>query len=272
MLDEIIVSKNKKLPKSSGIYYIQNLVNNKIYIGSSVNMCDRVRRHISELSRNKHYNILLQRSWDKYGKDNFCIYFLELCSKKDLLTKEQMYLDRYKSYDPEIGYNIMKSCLPNQPRVPEYLKKQIAKKNIGRQISEETRDRLKAAFTTERIENMSIRSSNDIHNICYKKKNQTHCKYNHEFTEENTIIKIRKNGNISRKCKICYEKTTKNRIEKRSAERKEKREKNPVLRIENCKCGEKFIFPTNGSTRYCKSCESKRYLKTKEIKRNRGNL
>lgn len=39
-----------------GIYSITNKVNNKIYIGQSVNIYNRWKSHICELNNNHHYN------------------------------------------------------------------------------------------------------------------------------------------------------------------------------------------------------------------------
>ena len=56
---------------NSGIYKIENLINGKIYIGSSVDLLGRKNAHFSQLNRNIHGNKKLQNSFNKYGKDNF---------------------------------------------------------------------------------------------------------------------------------------------------------------------------------------------------------
>ena len=48
--------------ENSGIYKIQNLVNNKIYIGSSINLKTRYRTHLRTLNENNHANRLLQKA------------------------------------------------------------------------------------------------------------------------------------------------------------------------------------------------------------------
>ena len=80
--------------KIFGIYQIKNLVNGKIYIGSSVNIARRWREHKTELRKDRHGNIYLQRSWNKYGEEEFEFSVLLLLNKKDnLIIKEQEYLD-----------------------------------------------------------------------------------------------------------------------------------------------------------------------------------
>lgn len=43
------------------------------------------------------------------------------------------------------------------------------------------------------------------------KKNQTHCKYGHEFTEENTTFTTDGKGHKMRRCKICNRQRSKNK-------------------------------------------------------------
>lgn len=93
----------------SGIYIIKNLVNNKLYIGSAVNLKKRKREHFSLLKNNKHHSIYLQRAYNKYGKDNFIFELLECCEKTVLIIREQHYIDLINP-----NYNISKiagSCI-----------------------------------------------------------------------------------------------------------------------------------------------------------------
>ena len=99
------------MQKITGIYKIICLSNNKIYIGSSNNIYKRWNEHIWELNNNKHDNKHLQRAWDKYGQDNFIFEIIEECNIEDKLYREQYYLDLYKSYDRDIGFNISKNAL-----------------------------------------------------------------------------------------------------------------------------------------------------------------
>jgi len=90
-----------------GIYIIKNKLNNKIYIGSSLNIEKRWKDHKYYLNNNKHHSILLQRSWALHGEEQFEFCILEVIEhQKDLLLREQYYLDLYKSFLPENGYNV----------------------------------------------------------------------------------------------------------------------------------------------------------------------
>ena len=77
----------------SGIYAIKCKYNNKMYLGSSVNIASRFRRHKTDLIKEKHHCIHLQRAWKKYGKESFTFETIEEVPKEELLTVEQMYLD-----------------------------------------------------------------------------------------------------------------------------------------------------------------------------------
>lgn len=60
------------------IYQIKNLINNKIYIGSTIRpLYKRKYEHFSELRNNEHCNTYLQRSFNKYGEENFSFTILE---------------------------------------------------------------------------------------------------------------------------------------------------------------------------------------------------
>jgi len=90
----------------SGIYCIENVINNKKYIGQSVNIKDRWRRHKSELENNTHDNDYLQKAWNKYGKDSFNFYILEYCYVDKLDEKEAHYIDLYNTMNRDLGYNL----------------------------------------------------------------------------------------------------------------------------------------------------------------------
>jgi len=95
--------------KISGIYQIQNKINNKIYIGSAIDIYNRLHKHVSDLKKNKHHSIHLQRAWNKYGENNFDFNIVENVDNKELLIeREQYWFDILKPYKKQIGYNISK--------------------------------------------------------------------------------------------------------------------------------------------------------------------
>ena len=94
---------NKKI---QGIYKIVNKINNKIYIGQSVDIYKRFNCHKRNSKKNKRHP--LYASIKKNGLDNFeFIIIEEVINIRDLDLREQYWLDHYQSYLPEKGYNIV---------------------------------------------------------------------------------------------------------------------------------------------------------------------
>lgn len=94
----------------AGIYQIKNIVNNKIYIGSTKNFKKRYHEHSHLLRKGIHQNRYLQNAYNKYGEDNFIIELIEICKEDELKIREQYYID---SLNPE--YNITKEVIRNTP-------------------------------------------------------------------------------------------------------------------------------------------------------------
>lgn len=79
--------------ETSGVYQIVNIVNGRKYIGSSKNIEKRFEEHRKNLKTNKHINIILQRSYNKYGENSFIYEIVEECELDKLFEFEQKYLD-----------------------------------------------------------------------------------------------------------------------------------------------------------------------------------
>lgn len=95
---------------NSGVYVIKNKINDKVYIGSSINIKKRWKEHINSLQKKSHANFHLQRAWDTYGKEAFEFSIEEECKVENLLAVEQRWLDEYKSYNIDNGYNICENA------------------------------------------------------------------------------------------------------------------------------------------------------------------
>lgn len=122
-----------------GVYKIVNNINQKIYIGQSINIKARWKDHINSLNRGDSKCTLLQRAWNKYGQDNFSFEILELCTEDVLDDVEIKYIDLYDScrngYNIETGGNVNK-CLS------EATKKRISDAHIGKTASPETKKKM----------------------------------------------------------------------------------------------------------------------------------
>lgn len=127
---------------SSGIYYIINKINNKKYIGSSKNIEKRFRRHLFELNTGTHHNIILQRSFDKHGVDNFDFLIIE--ETNDLFEREQAHIDNHNSIELyNIGGVGGGDNLTNNPNKVEILQKMsLASKKMWDDRTPEERSKL----------------------------------------------------------------------------------------------------------------------------------
>lgn len=83
-----------------GIYRFINIVNNKSYIGQSVNIKRRLQDH---KKRYQYVDNKFYRALRKYGFENFSFEIVELCKFEELNEKEIFYIQYYDAYYN--GYN-----------------------------------------------------------------------------------------------------------------------------------------------------------------------
>lgn len=89
------------------IYAIQCKVNDKIYIGQTINYKNRIENHKRALKTNKHTNPYLQQDYNEYGIDNFMFYKLEENVPDTLnLKRETYYMNLYGGTNSEMIYNV----------------------------------------------------------------------------------------------------------------------------------------------------------------------
>lgn len=87
------------------IYKIENLINGKVYIGSSKDVYKRIDNHIMRLKGGYHINKHLQSSYNKYGKRGFKFEVIKEVGLGILRRAEQYYILKYDSLNPKKGYN-----------------------------------------------------------------------------------------------------------------------------------------------------------------------
>lgn len=86
------------------IYKITNLINQKAYIGKTVNSIEkRWSEHIRESQRERAENRPLYKAFNKYGIDNFNIELIEEVEISQLSNREIYWIGYYHTY--EDGYN-----------------------------------------------------------------------------------------------------------------------------------------------------------------------
>ena len=94
--------------RTSGIYKITNIVNNKIYIGQSIDIQERWYQHKYKAfdENEKGYNSAIHLAMRKYGVENFSIEIIEKCAPELLDERERFWIQELNCVSPN-GYNIL---------------------------------------------------------------------------------------------------------------------------------------------------------------------
>lgn len=98
----------------SGIYVIQNNVNQKKYVGKALDIYRRIKAHVTALNtKDVNENRHLINSWHKYGRDSFSYYVVEYIYDEDkdsleqkLKEQELYWIENLGTLDREKGYNL----------------------------------------------------------------------------------------------------------------------------------------------------------------------
>jgi group I intron endonuclease len=180
------------------VYQIKNLLNNKLYVGSTcTSFWRRFYSHYCKLTSNKHHSVHLQNAWNKYGAENFQFQIIEECvkDKNTVLNREQFYIDNFK---------------------PEYNECPIARSILGRKM----KDKTKKILSEQRIgrKNYSYDFTeyalyNPKNGLIFGTKNEFKLKYNFGYSSS---IVICNNKGRSYKGWICL--GIKNDIKNKSLE------------------------------------------------------
>lgn len=136
LFDVIISQEDKNMEIICGVYKIVNKLNNKVYIGSSINILERWIAHKYKLKLGEHNNQYLQRTYNKYGIDNLQFSIIERCAEDNLTIREQYWIDYYGGLGSSILYN-MKEPEGDHKVLPEVTEK-IKQKLLGKSPSKET--------------------------------------------------------------------------------------------------------------------------------------
>jgi len=91
------------------IYKIQNILNNKSYIGKCSNGLGRVMQHFRDFSNpNQEYRAkMLYRAMNKYGKQNFIWEIICFCDTiTELNEKEKENIKNFNTTNRKYGYNL----------------------------------------------------------------------------------------------------------------------------------------------------------------------
>lgn len=181
--------------KNCGIYKIQNKINQKMYIGLSCDIRKRWHDHKRNLINNSHYNKLLQRSWNKYGKSNFEFMIIELCEPELLNHREVFYIKKYKSNNIKYGFNMnigggsnigFKHSLETRKKISEIQIGKIRSAESCRKASESLKGRMPKNINM--LLRANIRKSKTI--MCFDKDGNFVNEYNsiHECSRNLSVL------------------------------------------------------------------------------------
>jgi group I intron endonuclease len=137
-----------------GIYKITNKINNKVYIGESLDIRRRWKEHLDNLNNNKHHSYKLQNDWNKYGEDNFD--FRVISALDDCINS---YIDKFISLLYEHKYIKEYDSLNNGYNVEDTLKEIL---NGNKIIEDEKRDISILKKYTDKIKNKIIKEKGGI--------------------------------------------------------------------------------------------------------------
>jgi group I intron endonuclease len=145
--------------------------------------------HRKQLKEKKHHSILLQRAWDKYKEQSFTFEVIEeATSPEHLLTREQVYLDYYKSYEVDKGYNI---CKVAGSSLGVKHSEETIQKYRQRKHSEETRKKLSEAGKGKVPWNKGKQTSDQAKSIMSERKEKTKKKVEKICPETGIVVEYK---------------------------------------------------------------------------------
>jgi group I intron endonuclease len=141
----------------AGTYRITNMVNGKLYNGSSANVASRMQNHRHALVEGTHANVHLQSAVSKYGIDAFtfalvdtvAVLFRTLTSEQrmalrpQLVHAEQTNIDHDESWNPDKGYNLARYAGSSLGvKLPESAVRKISEYQNRPEVIERARQRM----------------------------------------------------------------------------------------------------------------------------------
>lgn len=173
--------------KISGVYLIRNKLNDKCYVGVSVNIYSRWRQH-KYWAKNEGVVSKITNSIKKNGIENFDFSIIHICEKEEFEAQERFWIKQHDSvtngYNLTHGGNIRKvisdetkaKMSKSRLGVPksDAHKRKIAetngskknrelfsKINLGRKLSDETRKKMSESRKGKKISEETKRKMND---------------------------------------------------------------------------------------------------------------
>jgi group I intron endonuclease len=134
-----------------GIYCIENIKDNKKYIGKAINIEKRWMKHKTYLKANTHINKHLQQAWNKHGREVFNFYIIEECEREKLSEKEIFYISYFNCMKDGYNFTSGGDGVLNF-KVSDETKKKLSDINTGKKHSQETKDKISKAKKNPSLE------------------------------------------------------------------------------------------------------------------------
>lgn len=130
----------------TGVYAIRCIANGKRYVGSAARSFRyRWMKHQTQLRAGTHHSKPLQSAWDKYGEAGFVFEIFVECEPVECVTREQQFIDDYKTTNRSHGYNVCPLAGSSRGyKHTEETRKKLSENGRGRVRSVETRAKMSA--------------------------------------------------------------------------------------------------------------------------------
>ena len=181
-----------------GVYQIVNKINDKRYIGSSINLNRRRSNHFSNLRKDKSVHPHLQAAWNLYGEDAFEFGHILICEEFELLRYEQALLDKWKpeyNSNPVVGSGYKHSPSPEvRERYSLMFKGKKRPKETGAKISSSKKG---VVFTAEHKRSLSVARQSQ--------SRRDFCKRGHPYNGPTADVYLWRDKRICRLCRKIRE-------------------------------------------------------------------
>lgn len=129
----------------SGIYKIENLVNNKLYIGYASHLSKRKGDHFRALRNKEHFNTHLQDAWNIYKEESFKFEIIEKCPASFLCEREHYWATILNVHDNRFGYNLNPTHPEGRALKTEETKRKMSLCKTGLKHTEESKKKMSLA-------------------------------------------------------------------------------------------------------------------------------
>jgi group I intron endonuclease len=232
------------------IYKVTNKINNKIYIGQTVNkLIYRKKGHVksTEKGSTTYFHCAIRR----YGIEMFSWKIIDkVNSKEELNNKEQYWIKKYKSNIKEFGYNLTSGGKQNG-KYNDEVKQKISIKLTGKKASEEAKLNISKGLKGRKITWKGKISKSNI---------------GKHFADENTKIKMSK-GQLERYKNKPKEKASKKTKKLMSKSQKERFKANPIVYSEERKLATSIRTKKMWETRERRKSDSEKLKISKGVKK-----